>query len=130
MTESIFKILAVCLVGAGICVVLKPKSGEYAFAVMLGVGILVLMFVFNVVSQPIKEISVKLQESGIETEYFKIALKAVGIAYITDFIADSCRDAGQTSIASKAELAGKAAIFILTVPLLISVLNTAIGFIK
>ena len=130
MTEGIFKILAVLLVAACLCVVLKPKAGEYAFVVMLGAGIIVLAFVFSAVSQPIKEISQKLQDSGIETEYFKIALKAIGIAYVTDFIADSCRDAGQSSIASKAELAGKAAIFLLTVPLLMSVLETALGFIK
>ena len=71
-----------------------------------------------------------LEEYGIKTEYFKVALKALGIGYITSFIADACRDSGQTSLAAKAELAGKTAIFLLSVPLIISVLETAIGFIK
>ena len=89
-----------------------------------------LTFVLKTVLEPIKQISEKLSNSGIETEYFKIALKAVGISYITDFIADACRDVGQATIASKAELVGKTAIFLLSVPLLMSVLETAIGFIK
>lgn len=128
--SEIWKILAVCIVGAAISTILRPKSGEYAFGVAIATGLCVLTFVLNAVSQPIKEISEKLSRYGVETEYFGIALKAVGLAYITDFIADACRDAGQVSIASKAELAGKAAIFLLSVPLLMTVLETAVGFIK
>lgn len=130
MITEFFKILAICLIGAFLSLILKPKSGEYAFLVVIATGIIVLVFVFNGISQPIKEISQTLESSGIKTEYFKVALKAVGLAYVTDFIADACRDSGQSSMASKAELVGKTAIFILSVPLLMSVLETAIGFVK
>lgn len=130
MITEIWKILAICIIGAILSIILRQKSAEYAFAVVLVTGIVVLTFVLNAVSAPIEEISQKLAGYGVEIQYFKTALKAVGIAYITDFIADASRDAGQGSIASKAELAGKVAIFILSVPLLISVLDTAIGFIK
>ena len=71
-----------------------------------------------------------IEDYGIETEYFKVAIKALGIGYITSFIADACRDSGQSSLAAKAELAGKAAIFVLSLPLLISVLNIAVGLIE
>ncbi len=130
MITELWKILGICIVGAVLSIILRHKSDEYAFAVVIATGILVLTFVLRAVSTPIKEISLKLSSYGVETKYFETALKAVGLAYITDFIADSCRDAGQTSIASKAELAGKAAIFLLSVPLLISVLDIAVGFVK
>ncbi len=130
MMSELWKILAICIIGAALCTVLKSKSGEYAFCVAVATGVCVLIFVLNAVAGPINQISDRLNDYGIKTEYFKIALKAVGLAYITDFIADACRDAGQNSIAAKAELAGKAAIFLLSVPLLISVLDTAIGFVK
>ncbi len=130
MMNEVWKILAICVVSAALCIVLKQKSAEYAFGIAVACGICVLIFVLGAVSQPIKEIEEKLSDSGVETEYFKVALKAVGLAYITDFIADACRDAGQTTLASKAELAGKSAIFLLSVPILMSVLETAIGFLK
>ena len=79
---------------------------------------------------PIAAIEQKIESYGIESDYFKVALKALGIGYITTFIADSCRDAGQANLAIKAELAGKCAIFILSVPLMLYVLDTALGFIK
>lgn len=128
--NEVWKILGICIIGSAISIILKPKSGEYSFLIALATGIIALTFVINAVSKPINEINGRLLVSGVETEYFKVALKAVGIAYITDFVADACRDAGLASIASKAELVGKTAIFTLSVPLMLSVLETAIGFIK
>ena len=52
-------------------------------------------------------------------------VKALGIAYISEFAADTCRDFGQSALAAKAEFAGKCAIFILCVPPAISVLEAA-----
>lgn len=130
MITEFWKVMGICIIGAVLTLVLKQKSGEYAFAVVVVTSIIILFFAVKTVAEPISLIFEKLNDSGVKTEYFKIALKAVGIAYITDFIADASRDAGQTSIASKAELAGKSAIFLLSVPVLMSVLETAIGFIK
>lgn len=130
MMDTVFKILGICIIGSAVSIILKPKSGEYSFLIALATGVIALTFVVNAVSKPIGEINERLSVSGVKTEYFKVALKAVGIAYITDFVADACRDAGMTSVASKAELVGKTAIFTLSVPLMMSVLETAIGFIK
>ena len=130
MIAEFWKVMGICIVGTVLALVLKQKSGEYAFATVVVTGIIILFFVIKTVAEPIGLLFEKLSASGVKTEYFKIALKAVGVAYITDFIADASRDAGQSSIASKVELAGKAAIFLLSVPVLMSVLETAIGFIK
>lgn len=130
MMDTVFKILGICIIGSAVSIILKPKSGEYSFLIALATGVIALIFVVNAVSKPIGEINERLSVSGVKTEYLGIALKAVGIAYITDFVADACRDAGMTSVASKAELVGKTAIFTLSVPLMMSVLETAIGFIK
>jgi len=130
MITEIVKILIICLITSFLSIILKPKSAEYALGLTMMAGVLVMIWIVRNISAPIKEISDRLSEYGVKTEYFKIALKAVGLAYITDFIADACRDSGQASMAAKAELAGKVAIFVLSVPLFISVLETAVGFIK
>lgn len=130
MMDAVLKILGICIIGSAISIILKPKAGEYSYILSLAIGVIALTFVINAVSKPISEINERLSVSGVKTEYLGVALKAVGIAYITDFVSDACRDAGMTSVASKAELVGKAAIFTLSVPLMMSVLETAIGFIK
>jgi len=88
------------------------------------------LIILKNLSSPLLELKSRIESYGVESEYFKVAIKALGIGYVTSFIADSCRDSGQTSLAAKAEFAGKAAIFLISVPLLMSVLEIAVGFVK
>lgn len=130
MNEEVFKILAVCLITAVLCIILKQKNSEYSLLLSLAAGVTVGLFILKGLASPINALRQALEAYGIEIGYFKVALKSVGIGYITSFIADACRDSGQTSLAAKAELVGKCAIFLLCVPLMISILETAIGFVK
>lgn len=127
---EIFKVLAICIITAVLAIVLKQHKGEYALMVALAGGTVVIFYILKEVLAPIEYINTKLLNSGVKTEYFAVALKALGIGYVTGFIADACRDSGQASLAAKAELAGKCAIFILSVPLISAVLETALGFLN
>lgn len=127
---EIFKILAICIITAVLAVVLKQQKGEYALMVALAGGTVVILYILKGVLAPIEYINSKLVNSGVNTEYFAVAIKALGIGYVTGFIADVCRDSGQASLASKAELAGKCAIFIISLPLISAVLETALSFLK
>ena len=102
---EIFKILAICIITAVLAVVLKQQKGEYSLMVALAGGTVVILYIIKGVLSPIEYINERLLKSGINTEYFAVALKALGISYVTGFIADICRDSGQASLASKAELA-------------------------
>ena len=125
---EIFKILAICIITAVLAVVLKQQKGEYALMAALAGGTVVTLYILKGVLAQIEYINTKLLNNGINTEYFGVALKALGIGYVTGFIADICRDSGQASLASKAELAGKCAIFIISLPLIAAVLDTALSF--
>jgi len=50
-------------------------------------------------------------------------LKIIGIAYIAEFGAEVCKDAGEGAIASKIELAGKVIIIVLAAPIITSLLD-------
>ena len=130
MKTDIFKILAILLVSAVMGLILKQKNSEYAILVSVAAGVITASVILKGLSASFGSIKDQIEGYGLEAEYFKIAIKALGIGYITSFIADICRDSGQTALATKAELAGKAAIFTLSLPLLISVLNIAVGLIK
>ena len=52
------------------------------------------------------------------SEIFSLLLKATGLAYIVDFAADLCRDAGETGNAKRLENAGKIAILALSLPVI------------
>jgi len=130
MTELIFKILALCITVAALCMIVKPKNAEYALLISVATGVIIGVLLLKNLMLPLQIIKERLDGYGVQSEYFKVALKAVGIGYVTSFIADVCRDSGQTSLAQKAIFAGKCAVFILSVPLMISILDTAVGFLK
>lgn len=127
---DIFKILGFIFVAATLCIVLKNYKVEYALMLAVCSALVVLTLILKNISAPLDLIKEKIDQSGIDSSYFKVAIKALGIGYITSFVAEACRDAGQNSLALKAELAGKCAIFILSVPLILSILETTLGFSK
>ena len=127
---DIFKILGFIFIAAALCIILKSYKTEYALVLAVCSALVVLTLIIKNITAPLNLIKDKISESGIDSSYFKVAVKALGIGYITSFIAEACRDAGQNSLALKAELAGKCAIFILSVPLILSILETALGFSK
>jgi stage III sporulation protein AD len=122
---DITAILGVCIVTTAVCTLLKNYKSEYAFIVAAAAGGVVLFSLMLDIYRLFGVLRNSISQLGLDTSYFLVALKALGICVISGFVADMCRDAGQGSLASKAELAGRCAIFVLSVPLLISILETA-----
>lgn len=127
---DIIKISAICLITALLALFLKSYKNEYAMLVSLAGGIVISLSILKYLMQPINELKEILENTGVNLSFFKIALKALGIGYISGFIADTCRENGQISMASKVEFAGRVAIFILCIPLIASITETAIGFLQ
>lgn len=121
-------VLGVCIIAAALSVVLKEQKPEFSLLISLVASAVIVIFLVADVSDRLLEIRNAVSASA--ASFFLVALKALGICVITGFVADSCRQAGQISLASKAELAGRCAVFILSAPMLISLLNMALGFIK
>ena len=126
---NILKILSIIIICAILSLILKPHKAEYSLFISLVAGAIILIFAGEQIINALSFLRSKFDEAQINGEYFSVALKALGIAYLSGFIADLCRDAGQTALASKAEIAGKCAIFLLCVPLSFTLLGTILEFI-
>ncbi|MBQ5911386.1 MAG: hypothetical protein IIW94_05200 [Clostridia bacterium] len=126
---NLVQILGICIVAATVSILLKNYSGEYSLIVSVLAGAAVLILLISEIYDNLLDIRNAVSKYSASA-YFLLALKSLGICVITGFISDACRQAGQISLASKAELAGRCAIFILSVPLLSSLIDTAYGFIK
>lgn len=122
---EIIKLLGICLIVTVLCVLLRQYKPEYALLVGILGGALILVSVLGQIVPAFLTLQNFFSALGVQSFYFTTALKAVGIGYITQFIADACRDAGQSSIAAKAEFAGRSGIFLLSVPLLEKILEFA-----
>lgn len=62
--------------------------------------------------------------AGLSGEEAITLLKIMGTAYVTEIAAATCRDAQETALAGKIELAGRICIVYLSLPLAVSLLST------
>jgi stage III sporulation protein AD len=61
--------------------------------------------------------------NSIPTEYMKILLKSLAIAYMTQISSELCRECGEGNIAFEIETVGKIEIIILSLPLINKVIE-------
>jgi stage III sporulation protein AD len=66
------------------------------------------------------------EKANISQIYLNTVLKIIGIAYVTEFGAQVCRDAGEGAVAGKIEFAGKILIMVMAIPIITLVLDTII----
>lgn len=115
------EVMAMCgvaVVAAIFAVTLKKHNPEYSMVISLCAGVLMLYLLLTRVTPAVNQIKTLLSATGLSSDYGVILFKALGICFLTQFAADSCRDAGESALASKVELAGRLAIVVLALPLL------------
>lgn len=100
---------------------IKPQFGTY---VVFGAGILIFFYAFEKLAQIIKAVEELSEYVTIEERYLQILLKMLGISYVSEFAASLCRDGGYSSAAGQIELFGRLSILLVSMPVILSLLNT------
>lgn len=124
---EITKIISIAFIAVFIILVLKQYKPEFALQISIVAGIIILIFSvgkLEVVLALLKNLSNKID---INVGFFSILLKITGIAYLSEFASNVCKDAGETAIASKVELAGRILIIALSIPIISTLLETMLG---
>ena len=120
---EILQIVGLGIVSAVIIIVLRAQKPEIAVQISIITGIVIFMLVASKLSSVLDMLQSFSDKARMDTVYFTTVLKIIGIAYIAEFGAEVCKDAGEASIASKIELAGKVIIVVLAVPIITSLLE-------
>ncbi len=121
---NITQIVAFGLVATFIIVLLKQYKSEYAIYASVIAGATLLLFAVSKVGTIINLLENLVDTVGINKEFFKILLKITGIAYLVEFASNMCKDAGESAISSKIELAGKLLIVTLSIPIISTLVET------
>lgn len=130
MSELVIKVLIFLILSAFLVVFLNSYNSTAAMLTVIAAASVILVLLLKTVFPAITTLSSLLSANVKGKEYFLAAFKALGIAYVSNFAADICRDFGQNALASKAEFAGRCAIFIITVPMIATIAETALGLAK
>ncbi|ONI37678.1 stage III sporulation protein AD [Candidatus Epulonipiscium fishelsonii] len=74
----------------------------------------------DVVFQIIQQLANKINMEGT---YLTIILKIIGIAYISEFGYQLCKDAGEEGIGGKVQFAAKVMIFVVAAPVILALID-------
>ena len=113
------------LVGTVLALILGQYRPEFRMLVTAAVTLLLMAMVLEQLSPVLEQLRSTMELTGLTGAYAAILFKAVGICLLTQLAGDVCRDSGESSIASKIELAGRAAILLTAMPLIQEVLAWA-----
>ena len=121
-------IIIVISVVASFSVILKKYAKEYSLAVNIFVGFAVIAYLISNFVPVFNEIKNFMNLAKIPGKYSSVLFKSLGICFVTQFASDSCKDAGEISLASKVETVGKFAIVSIALPLFDEITGLALKF--
>ncbi|EGO63620.1 stage III sporulation protein AD [Acetonema longum] len=69
------------------------------------------------------------EKANINQTYLTTMLKIIGIAYLTEFGSQVCKDAGEGAVAAKIEFAGKILVMTMAIPIIALVIDSIVRLI-
>ncbi len=123
---EILQIVSFGLVATILIVLLKEQKPQIAFLLAIITGLSIFIFLIGKIAIIIQTIERLAVGANIDIVFLETILKIIGIAYIAEFGAQIARDAGEGTIASKIELAGKILIMVLALPIIVVIIETVV----
>lgn len=122
---DILKVVALGIISTVIIMMLGEMSGgkNYAQLIRIIVVSTLLIFVVGELGGLFNVIQDLASKMSMDHTYLNIILKIVGIAYIAEFGASLCEDAGEKAIGSKIQLTGKVMIFVIASPVFLALVE-------
>ena len=122
---EITSLIVLCIAVSLLALSLRQQRPEYAMLLSLACGFFVLFFLVGKMGDIFSQLQDLLTGLSGQSELTGIVLKALGICIVAELGSQCCRDAGETAIATKVELAAKAALVLMSIPIFQTLLEVA-----
>jgi len=133
-----WKVVVAAAAAAIAALIVRQVKPELALFVQLGGVLAVALLLLGLLQDLLAAVQGMLQlaPGGGDSATFggnsayTMLVKALGVCVTTQLAADVCRDSGSTSLANTVELGGRLLVLALTLPLLKSIAELAVGLIR
>ena len=122
---SVIAMIFVCF-----SVILKSYRPEYVFILRICAVASIFLLMLDDISSFITNMLTAFSAFNISSVHIKLLLKSVGIAVITDFICDTLKDSGETSVAGVVALSAKFLILFMALPMINSLIIFCLKFVE
>ncbi|HZK85408.1 MAG TPA: stage III sporulation protein AD [Desulfosporosinus sp.] len=123
---EIWQIVGLALIVTVISIVLKQIRPEIALQLSILAGASIFILVMSKIKVIVDLLQSLADQANISSYYLLIVLKIVGVAYLAEFGAQICRDAGEGALASKIELAAKVSVIGLSIPIIVAITESLV----
>lgn len=120
---EIVQVVGLAIVSVVLLLVIRQQRPELAVLLGLAVGLAVFLMVAQRLAAILDFLRDLASRAQVDSLYLNTILKIVGIAYMAEIGTQVCHDAGENSVASKVELAGKILILVLAMPIVMAILE-------
>lgn len=120
---EVVKIIGIGLVALILIIILKQYRPEFAVYASLIAGAIIIFLIMDKFSGVITILNNLASKANINNQFLSILLKITGIAFLTEFAVSICKDSGETAIANKIDLGGKAVIIGMSIPIISALLE-------
>ena len=116
------------VIGVMLAVQLKGNKSEYGVYVSVAVSVILFVLISERLGIFVRTVKDLVSYSKIETSYFSVILKMLGITYVSELVSAICKDAGYQSVALQIEIFARLGIMVLCIPILMTLLEVVRGF--
>lgn len=117
---------AICIIGCILCLVLREYHRPQALLLGVAVCLVLLLGALPELQRILTTASGLYARSNLAPEYFMILCKAIGIAWLTQLGADTCKDCGENAIGSAVTFCGRICLVVLALPLFVTLAETVL----
>ena len=121
--ESVLKIIGIGLIALMAIIILKQYKPDFVLYISIIAGIIIIFLIIDKLQGIIDLLKSISSKSGINSQFLVLLLKITGIAFLTEFAINLCKDSGEGAIASKIELGSKIVIVSASIPIISSLLD-------
>ena len=121
---EILKIAGLALTGVLLASLMKSVHKEFSIYIILATVIVVFLMILDKLTEVFAFLQSIYDSVPYGKTFFPVIFKVLAVAIdIADLTAQLCRDAGESAVGGKVELAGKVIIFYLALPILSAILE-------
>ncbi len=124
---TFFQIICGVFIGVLLAMKLKNMGSPLWVYLSLALSIFVLFYILNRLSFVMDFLDDVMGQIGLESAYFEILIKIVGISYLCEFAANMCKESGFITVAGQIEIGGKLTMLVMSMPILLAIVDTIVS---
>ncbi|HWT77080.1 MAG TPA: stage III sporulation AC/AD family protein [Mobilitalea sp.] len=124
------KIAVLGIAAIVLAILFRKGKEEYSLYISLAACFLILLWGIGKLEVILDAIDRLQGYIKLNKAYVGILIKIIGITYVTEIASSLCKDSGYQAIGDQIELVGKLTILAISMPILLSILDTINSFLE